>query len=421
LLIGAETFGLTGVGNDVEAMAERLERRGFGVQCRLGADAARAGILTDLERLARDSREADRVVVYFSGHGGVVTAPAPSTTRVPLRRLQFLVPTDYNIASGDFHGITTAEVSVLLARLAQRTPNVVVVVDACHASNMVRDHGVRVKALRRPAYLDVAGHLERLELDTRGLHGLGNPNVVRLAACQRDRSAYEYTNPAGRRMGVFTEALCRELDQAGDDGVTWSTLFRRVRTRLQSDGWEQRPEAEGPAHRLLFDWRSTSEPAVLVQRDFGAAVFIEWGVVVDGEPRPLRPKGATLTTGDHLYVRARNDSRATAYLAMVELDEWDRASLVTTLDPSGAAVRPGDWYAVGYNELTGRWTGMSLERDLHGSRVVRFAVVVSSAPQNLPAPSGRVREIRLAPTPVRSDIHVIEVLLLPADGRPGLG
>lgn len=123
LLIGAETFGLTGARNDVDAMAEQLERRRFGVQSRLGADAARAAILDALERLIRDAQKPDAVVVYFSGHGGLI-APPPALIdrRNPVPRLQFLVPTDYDTTPSDFRGISTAELSVLLAGSPSRRP-----------------------------------------------------------------------------------------------------------------------------------------------------------------------------------------------------------------------------------------------------------------------------------------------------------
>ncbi|GHJ48957.1 hypothetical protein Cs7R123_62990 [Catellatospora sp. TT07R-123] len=425
LLVGAQTFGLSGVHADVEAMAERLERRGFEVRCRIGADAARDAVLDALERLVRDAREPDAVVVYFSGHGGLVTAPpALVQGRTPVPRLQFLVPTDHDPASGEFRGITAAELSVLLARLTRTTPNVATVLDTCHAANMVRDDGVRVKALPRLAYLDVAEHLDRLGPDLSLLHLLGNPRVIRLAACRRDQAAYEYTGAGGRRVGVFTEALTRELDEVGDDRITWADLVRRVRARMRAAGWEQRPEAEGPVGRLLF--RSRSRPGhgeedtpIPVRCDLGAAVVVEWGQVVDGVPRRLPATGAEVHDGAHLYVRVRNTGPATVYAAVVELPAGGRASLVSTLDSSGATVHPGEWYAVGHDELTGRWTGFPLARDLRGRpRTVTFAVVVSSAPRDLPPPGRHHREVRPAKRPVLSDVHPFEVKLLPATGRP---
>jgi uncharacterized caspase-like protein len=425
LLIGAETFGLTGVRNDVEAMAERLERRGFDVRRRLGADAARPAVLDDLERLIQDARKPDTVVVYFSGHGGLVTAPpALVQRRFPAPHLQFLVPTDHDPASNDFRGITTAELSVLMARLTRTTPNVITVLDTCHAANMVRDDGVRVKALRRPAYLDVAEHLDRLGLDLSLLHSFGNPQLVRLAACRRDQAAYEHTDPAGRRIGVFTEALTREIDEVGDDRVTWSDLVRRVRARIGAAGWEQRPEAEGPVRRLLFHLRSqrdgdsTDGAPILGRHDLGAAMDLEWGHVLDGVPHPLPATGATLRSEDHLYVRIGNLSRATVYAALVKLHGAGRASLVSTLDSSGATVRPGEWHIVGHDDLTGRWTGVPLACDLRGRpRTVTFAVIVSSAPLALPTAGHRHREIAMAQVLSLSDVHPFEIRLLPATDR----
>jgi hypothetical protein len=273
LLIGSETFGLAGVGNDVDAIDEQLLRRGFGtVRCE-DADATRAGILDAYERLIADTEPGDAVVVYYSGHGGLSHPPAANVTDLPARRWQFIVPFDFHESTeSDFRGITAFELSSRLAGLTAKTRNVVVVLDCCHSAWMSKDPDLRVKALYRPVYADITEHVARVRRDEQHRPAvLGNPDAVRVVACAPDESAFEYTNSHGRRTGILTESLVTALSEAGDLPVTWSTLLTRIRHRVQLLSPNQRPEAEGPFRRRLFDLTEVDPDAtlpVLVPRSF---------------------------------------------------------------------------------------------------------------------------------------------------------
>jgi hypothetical protein len=255
LVIGSQLGELTGVHNDVETMTALLAKRGFDVDSRSGGNATQAGIRDGYERLIADARSGDAVAVYFSGHGGLALATAPSG--IPLPDLQFIVPTDYDEWSpGDFRGITRRELSVLLARLTQRTRNVTVLLDCCHAAHMSRNHDLRVRAWPHPSYLDVDEHLGLLH--AQGLQvdlpdAVQNKDAVRVVACAPWESAYEYTNSHGVRTGILTDSLRIALEEAGTARVSWSTLIQRVRNRVSTLALGQRPEAEGPARRLIFD------------------------------------------------------------------------------------------------------------------------------------------------------------------------
>lgn len=284
LLIGAQTHGLTGVENDVAAMAETLDRHGFVVHRCEGSDATRGGILEAYQRLIGEAEPDDAVFVYYSGHGGYIrppTGPAesaeepdpsrPAGAGVDLARrppMQFIVPSDYDESSeDDFRGITAVELSVLQAELTARTKNVVVALDCCHAAYMSRDPDLRVKALYRPAiatYHTVSEHIARLRrqglrVDLR--HPVGNEHAVRIVACAPEQSAYEYTNSSGVRIGMLTEALTQALAEAADLPLTWFTLMQSVRRRVLNLAPNQRPEVEGPSRRLLFSV-TESDPIV---------------------------------------------------------------------------------------------------------------------------------------------------------------
>ena len=258
LLIGCETDGLTGVGNDLDLIESALRPWAFTVRRITGPQATRGGILAAYRALIETVRPGEPAVVYYSGHGGRVEAP-PDTNGPSLMDLQFLAPTDFHDSSaGDFRGITSIELSVLLTRLTERTDNATVILDCCHAAHMSRDRTVRTKALpRRPPYEVLRAHIEKLraagELPTGPLDPLGNRHAVRVAACEPEQSAFEYEGVDGRPIGVLTESLALALREAGRVRVSWTTVLDRVRRRVLDLSPFQHPEAEGPALRILFE------------------------------------------------------------------------------------------------------------------------------------------------------------------------
>ncbi len=263
LVIGARTGRLAGVGRDVAAMAGALDGWGFTSTTCEGSDATRDGILAAYARFIAETREEDAAVVYYTGHGGRSVAPGGGA-------VQFVVPVDFDESTGaGFRGITSLELSLLLTRLTAKTRNVTVVLDSCHAAHMSRDPAKVVKARPAPVpYEHVAAHLGRLRHDGRWLARWtppGNPDAVRLVACAPEQSAYEYVNAAGLRTGLLTDVLVRTLAEAksSDVPVSWATVADRVRRRVLALLPVQRPEAEGPARRLLFDVAEADPVATL--------------------------------------------------------------------------------------------------------------------------------------------------------------
>jgi uncharacterized caspase-like protein len=129
LLIGSQTYGLIGVENDVQAMAELLEPLKFETTRLLGEGAKRQGILEAYEKLIQDTKTSDAAFIFYSGHGGLADNPNYRTAEAAGRRVpryyQFIVPTDIDDTNEtDFRGITNLELSLLLNRLTQKSQNV---------------------------------------------------------------------------------------------------------------------------------------------------------------------------------------------------------------------------------------------------------------------------------------------------------
>lgn len=259
LLIGSQTGELSGVVNDVTAMADELDHWGFSsVKCE-SENASRAGILDEYERLIAHARPDDVLVVYYSGHGAYFPDPTLGSGTPSHRTLQLIVPTDFESSvEEDFRGIAAVELSVLLARLTSRTRNVTVVLDCCHSAQLSRDPDQVVKSNTRA----VSERLIRAHIDTLIREGLaidlwhppGNPDAVRVVACAPEQVAFEASNADGIRMGYLTDALTRSLAELRNSKLTmsWATVIDRVRQRVIRTWSGQRPELEGPAQRVVF-------------------------------------------------------------------------------------------------------------------------------------------------------------------------
>lgn len=328
LLIGAQTYGLRGVEHDVAAMAGVLAARGFKITPRVGPAATRDGILDAYEQVIRGSGPDDAVVIFYSGHGGLIEPPAGDRAEILPTHRRFIVPVDFAQSTpDDFRGITGIELSVLLGRLTERTRNVAVVLDCCYAGTMSRDGDLITKSLPEPKAIDLRSHLSRLLGD--GLRvdltqPLGNPLAVRLVACAPEQRCYEYSGRRGDRIGVFTEALTDALTEADGASVTWSTLMTRVRQNVLDVVAYQRPDAEGRFRRLLFE---------VDEEDMAPSV----PVVAEGQGR-VRLDGAPLfgvQPGDQFVIMPAGATGPDAgrSLGRVQIDGCGPASATGRLDP----------------------------------------------------------------------------------------
>jgi hypothetical protein len=304
LLIGSQTYGLTGVNGDVALMAETLEDRGFAVEVRIDDDATRAGIIAAYEQLIEGtpSGSTDPVVIYYSGHGGRTALVGWEDLQRQGQRshLRYLVPFDMAASSEtDFRGLLSEELSDLQRRLTAKTENVTTILDCCHSGTMSRDVDLMPKAAPRSfpfeAALPLLATLEAASGPVTRLDD-SNPLAVRVVACDPTQSAYERPSSLGGRHGALTEQLVLSLRELGDKPLTWRVLGNRVRRTITVSLPTQRPEVEGPSDRLLFSLETRSAANALPV------------AVVDGA---VRIEGARLfgvSVGDRYELRSSDDT-----------------------------------------------------------------------------------------------------------------
>ena len=270
LLIGSQTFGLAGCEADVVLMQDILARRGFSeIQVLTGPAAARDGITGGFERLIAETRAADAVVIYYSGHGGRFPRPDWRARQAAGQEAfaQFIVPYDMDrTTAADFRGLLSLELSRYQSRLTEITSNVTTILDCCHSGLMARDATLVPKAL--PRHFPDEGALDKLaelELHPPPGAGDGNPYAVRVVACGPGQSAFEgaSVHRPGARHGLLTDALARLLTATEGSRVSWRMLAERLRAAITIVTVTQRPEVEGPSNRVPFTDKEGENPGAI--------------------------------------------------------------------------------------------------------------------------------------------------------------
>ena len=354
LIVSSQIEGLLGADGDAIRVAAALTARGFAVDLRQGESATRAGVLDGLAALTARCTGDDAAVFYYAGHGSRFVNPDPRAgdpehPDVPRVGL-FIAPTDYRASTDDdFRGISAWELAARLAALTRRTNNATVVLDCCHAAQMMRGGdgvGATARTLPWPHRLGVARYLDALRadgVDLGALDPLGNPDAVRLFACGEGQAAWERDTPVGR-AGALTEAWLWALDQVGDGVVAWDVLGPAIRERVQRRFAAQRPELGGPVTRALFSTRVAprTDMIALVRehgRDLVAAGTLvgtrvgDTFTVVPMVGRPGSIAGDATTDG----VAIATVTEAGPLRSVVTFDRW---TVVPPTLPDGAMAVP---------------------------------------------------------------------------------
>ncbi len=249
LLVGAPTGGLVGVDVDLDAMAAVAPSLGLGAPI-VESAATVAIVRRRLAELLACTGRGDRVLLYLTGHGGFVenTAHDPRAARPAPQRLHYFVATPDPGAREQL--LFDVELSLWLARLARRTANVTVVVDACFSAGLVRD-GLTTEDLLADFAAWRAEHQDEID----ELHAEAHPDVVRLAAA----GVHGFARP-GTDGSALTQALLAALAEPGARRSSWLALFTQIERRLARAGVAQQPRISGPVRRRVFELATTLPP-----------------------------------------------------------------------------------------------------------------------------------------------------------------
>lgn len=417
LVIGAslepQAAGPTWEERDALRMQAMLEGRGFAVELLTRTAATRDGIVDGYGRLIeRVKGHDDAAVVYFAGHGGMATDA--DRARHVSKAERFIAPADYERSSdGDFRGISAWELSLLLERLTDKTHNVTVMLDCCHAGQMSRRaaaEGVVPRVRPKAARMDLARHYmlassrleERLGPPPRALRGpgvMGSPLAVRFAACGDWQSAYVTLDEHGQPTGVFTHELLATLAEVGDAPVSWSAVAPVVQARVLRRFDMQLPIIEGPARRILFS-TAVGDTEAIPAAGRGDVLALRAGRITgvsEGDVYSVTAVGAT-------------SAGAATEIARVRVED---GQALQALHACARVV----WWAPGHHELPAEALAWPIERALarHPVRVVASAGAESI--EAAVAVHPRLRVAGAGETPI-GELHVSggELQVIAGDG-----
>ncbi|KUJ17459.1 uncharacterized protein LY89DRAFT_53904 [Mollisia scopiformis] len=295
LLIGGSEKSLNGVRHDLTAMSDLLIARGFDITLCYGESATRDGIIRAWRHLIQQTSKEDAVVVYYSGHGGC--APKNSGPGLPL---QYLLPTDIEESKpGDFRGILDVEVSHLARGLTNKTRNVTIILDCCHAELMSRGP-FQVRFYAPVSRETLENHRRQLQesgfFDQSSFYLEGNPHSVRVVACGSDQGAYEVfiSDKDQVSMGQMTRELVAVIKDAGDNIISWDAVLVHLRKVLMDPNISafQRPQVEGEMMRALFSLDRLDYWGQLGLKQRGNNVILMGGLLAgirDGDEYAIMP------------------------------------------------------------------------------------------------------------------------------------
>ena len=356
LLIGSPYGKLQGQENDVEMMARALGDLGFDcVRC-TADKATKQGILTAWRGLIHRISPGDAAVVYYSGHGGLVEAPItldkPISTPATPWKHQFIVPVDFNETTDDeFRGILDVELTYLTHAMTDKTSNVTVILDCCHAGRMVRDPGLgdkaRAKYLPDIQYHNLSGVFEQFKQSRvfRNDHVDDNPLAVRVAGAAMRETAWEHINEEGKWCGMMTQALTTVFSEIKHQNISWRNAIWRIRELVGLKFPYQHPEVEGPSERHLLSLKAGVLGAFHIANEHGG-VFIHAGKVSgvrDGNIYAVMPYGSIGRVTDKQLAEA-SVTYATAFKAEVKLVWRDSDSDQLPTEGALAFLQQGTLY-----------------------------------------------------------------------------
>jgi hypothetical protein len=299
---------LKGPPSDVAAFEEVLvQRYGFpreNICVLLDEKATTAAFVNAFEKaLVGRARKGDVAVFYFSGHGSQMTDDGTDEPSGMDQSLLF-----HDARTGDVTDFRDDRLNDLLARLYERTTNLVVVSDSCHSGSMTRAAGTAIARMEPPAG-QAAPASGVIPGSTRPWGPAHLPDLIVLTAAADGTSALEIDG-----HGVFTDGLVQALN-APAPPLTYAQLARRV-PGLVAVRSPQVPFFQGRLDREVFGTAVVPRPiAWTVAKVSGAGAV----VTLSGTPTPGMGKNAELRLYDRNAKReAYGDPSEAKALLVVE-------------------------------------------------------------------------------------------------------
>jgi hypothetical protein len=309
--------------------------------------ATRANIRAALARLASDHVEqADRVLIYYSGHGARVPVVGPQGTH----HRESLVPVDFNETPGQPRLLFDFELNLALAAIVQRTSCVTLILDCCHSTGATRIGGAPnaiarfldlETVLRAPVQLAVECEAA-VRAPATGLGGSVDACQV-VAACLNHELALE-DSAGGMQHGLLTRAfvtLMRMVDASQVRSVLWARIWQKMRDSVETGNPYQHLWMSGSYARAVLAGPPVDGDAGFLVTKVGANDYlIDAGTLagvangaklaVYGEKPPLFPP-----------LGSPEDAQLRVSLALLKVVRAESASAVAQCESTPFELPPG--------------------------------------------------------------------------------
>jgi hypothetical protein len=314
-----EDFKLKGCVRDVELFAGYLrehvpkdENEGFQLHLKILTDeqATRPNIIQAFRTHLAGAGSNDVALFYFSGHGSQQKTADEFRYLEPDGLDETLVCWDSRPSPGrdGTWDLADKELAFLLAEVADRGADVVVILDSCHSGSGTRalpaDTAQRVRRYshdhrtrKLTDYVFTQEQLQKLRTDADSVSGwlvLPRGRHVLLAACRSDEKAREL-GEGPTACGAFSSMLLDTL-HAARGRLTYRDLFQRAAALVRANDSEQNPQLEATHtedldKEFLFGALRSSPPYfTLAYRPREDGWFIDGGTIHGIDPPTEKEK-----------------------------------------------------------------------------------------------------------------------------------
>lgn len=239
---------LSGCINDVMDWTNVLEKRGFTVTQLLDKQATKAGIIGGIEKLIRDAKGGDRLVLQFSGHGSYIADD--DIDEEPDGRDELICPCDVGpnafIRDDDLHDL-----------FSQMQPDVrlVFLSDSCHSGTVskfappigVAEKMPKARFLPPSMFLREEQWMAAARVSRSRSRGPLPQQGLLISGCQDVQTSADAWFD-GRANGAFTYYAIKALADLPAN-ATYTQWFKAIRKFLPSAVYVQQPNLFGTTNQ----------------------------------------------------------------------------------------------------------------------------------------------------------------------------
>ena len=189
----------------------------------------------------------DVAIFYYSGHGSREASAPEFSGFFPDGMDETIVCFDSR--TDGVHDLADKELAVLMAGVAEKGPDLVAILDKCHAGSAFRGVGEAMGLIsKQVGSLDKERPLESYlgfpEFFAPGKAEIPDNSLIALTACDRYQRAYQDPDSGG----IFTSALLQTLERLRDGGqltqTSYADLFFKLRLAIRQIVDNQTPQLE---------------------------------------------------------------------------------------------------------------------------------------------------------------------------------